>query len=152
MGAIHRIVIEVKTATGRDAGTKGRVFLGVCGREFRLRRTANDYRSGAETIFVLGEGATVSHPALNDPRHPQLDTDWAEKYPAYIRFEPLAAADRWKVRVVCVRVEGDLSLHDPSLIKEFGTRSSSASEGMWLGRDAGLFYFLNAGICGPNGT
>ncbi len=152
MGAIHRIIVQVKTASGRKTGTNGRVYLGVCSREFRLRKTASDFHSGGEPMFVLGEGANVSHPALNDPRHPQLDTNDAEKYPVYIRFEPLSASDNWKVRVVCVRVEGDLSLHDPDLIKEFGTPVSASSEGLWLGRNEGLFYYLKSGICGPDGA
>lgn len=146
------MIVQVKTAAGRGTGTDGRIYLGVCGREFRLQNAPADFHSGAEPLFVLGDGATVRHPDLNDPRHPQLDTDMAEKYPVYIRFEPVTASDDWKVRVVCVRVEGDLSLHDPDLIKEFGTPSILSADGLWLGRNAGLACFLKAGICGPDGA
>lgn len=132
MAAIDRIVVTVKTGTMSGAGTDGRVYLGACGREFRLASAADDFEIGSEKTFVLGKNANVTNPGLNDPRAPQLDTDDASNYPVYIRFEVKTKADRWNVHVVCVRVEPDSTIDmNPDDIHEFGTPMKNKS--LWMG-------------------
>jgi hypothetical protein len=106
MARITRIEVEINTG---KPGTNGGVWLGLCGREFRLNNPGvNDLKENSITTFILGDGSTVEYPAENDPRAPfQLWTEWMTafpNFPRYIRFRGGDAGSRWNIREVIVRV------------------------------------------------
>src|SRR5687768_13950122 len=93
---IDRIRIRILTDSAVFAGTDGNVYLSICGREFNLDTSSDDFEAGASTIYVLGQGANVLNPH-NDPRDPQLYVEAADRFPVYLRFAPRSSADRWKI-------------------------------------------------------
>src|SRR5690606_11669367 len=83
-----------------DNGTLGHVFLGICGREFRLNRLGkNDFKRNDVSQFVLGDASdrfSVANPDDNDPKSPfPIDTKYLMAYPIYLR---LAGANaHWRI-------------------------------------------------------
>ena len=88
MPAIEIIDIKIVTGNVSGAGTDGEVYLGICGREFRLDTSGDDFKRGANDIFRLGSNANIKNKERNDPRNPQHRTDDLDKFPVYIRLEP----------------------------------------------------------------
>lgn len=111
MANVNVLQVDVKTGNSeRSSGTDGRVFLGIGGREFCLvKDPKNDFQSGAEDTFILGEGTNIgTDPRDNDPRSPyQLVTETISKYPIYVRFEPTRYDDRWEIDEIKVTVNPD---------------------------------------------
>jgi hypothetical protein len=96
MSDITRIDVYVLTADEENADTRGRVYLGLAGREFRLStESGGELARGADFTYILGEGANVAHAHDVDPRYPQLDTDDLDRYPAYLRFQSEGTAPAW---------------------------------------------------------
>ena len=99
--------IEVSITTGSN-GTLGAVYLGICGREFRLNRLGqNDFMQNNVSQFVLGDAShafAVANPDDNDPKKPMpLDSGDMELFPMYLR---LAGANlHWEV------VAGTIQVH-----------------------------------------
>ena len=114
MAKITGILCQVVTGNISGAGTDGRVFLGICGREFRLDSSADDFERGSLREYVMGRGpiepppppqVRVRSPQENDPRVGfPLDTVNLSKSPVYIRFEPESAGDNWNVRFAAALV------------------------------------------------
>ena len=97
MAAITQIKAVIHTADISEANTDGGVFLGICGREFRLGRAdVDDFNRASHREYVLGAGANIEHAKDNDPTRPQLDTIETDRFPAYIRFEPDVATGNWE--------------------------------------------------------
>ena len=138
MAKINQISARIKTANrGQAAGTNGRVYLGIGGREFNLNLLGGpDFEPGMDQTFILGEGANIGPaPADNDPRSPQLVTEALDKYPTYVRFEPNAEDDRWAVEQINVTVNSGSA---PSF--------SALGQGsyIWLGNTSTKVLFFGA--------
>jgi hypothetical protein len=134
MAAIKQINARITTANKGHAGTGGRVYLGLGGREFKLASLGQyDFAPGQGQTFILGEGENMGYPH-NDPRSPQLDTESLNKYPMYIRFEPRVEDDLWGVDEISVTVNPG---SDPISFSGLGSGST-----LWLGNiSTKIFYF-----------
>ena len=72
--------IKLTVTTGeKDIDKNDRVYLGIGGREFRCRKDgdsdANPFHMKHQTAsLIFGVGSNVEDPAINDPRHPLIDT------------------------------------------------------------------------------
>lgn len=143
---ITGILCQVITSNVDNAGTDGRVFLGLGGREFRLDSKQDDYERGSWREYVMGEGGwsssggfppliPVQNPQWNDPRKDfPLDTVNLTKSPVYIRFEPSGDSPNWNVAWVAALVYG------PNFVAGFTPPVAFSS--LWLGDPMGEFLFL----------
>jgi hypothetical protein len=78
MAQITGVLCQLITGNISGAGTDGSIFLGLCGREFRLDSVRDDYERGSWREYILGAGPLepnlpppqirVTHPEQNDPR------------------------------------------------------------------------------------
>lgn len=97
MANINTIELSIQTANVDGAGTDGDIYLGFGGREFYVDSSANDFERGSSRTYRFGAGANVLHAGENDPRHPQLRSESADRFPVYIRFQPTNRTDNWKL-------------------------------------------------------
>lgn len=95
MPPIERIHLRLDTADTSGAKTDGHVYLGICGREFRVNSPENDFQQGASDSFRFGHLDNVENSAVNDPRAPQLFEEQADQFPVYLRFDPENRGDDW---------------------------------------------------------
>ena len=72
MAQIERIVLNVQTGKLSGAGTDGYVYLGVCGREFSINTTRDDFERESTRNYILGAGSNVTNSSFNDPRKQRL--------------------------------------------------------------------------------
>lgn len=107
MARIRSIHLQLNTLGVNDGGTDGDVYLGVCGREFYIDSTTNDFQSGASKAYIFGEGANILHADDNDPRTQGLDTEDVDRFPMYIRFQPKNRDDRWNLQRAQVSFNGN---------------------------------------------
>ncbi|MFG3259847.1 hypothetical protein [Streptomyces sp. NPDC048172] len=135
---ISTIKVNVWTSSTAGAGTNSSVSLGICGREFVLDTSGNDFEQGQEQSFVLGAGSNVLNAALNDPRKPQLDTNELGYYPVYLHFNSLDAKDTWCVEGVTVLVNPSSS---PLTYGNTAMLGGGDKE-LWMGADAGKTLYL----------
>ena len=71
MSAITQIKAVIHTGDRNDAGTNGSVYLGICGREFKLGRAdTNDFERSSHREYFFGNGSNVEEAKFNDPRDP----------------------------------------------------------------------------------
>ena len=138
MPQINIIELHLSTGSLSGAGTDGDVYLGLCGREFSIDSTSNDFERGSGRTYVLGEGANIRNAELNDPRRQQLFTENVSNFPVYIRFQPRSRGDNWQLQRADVRFNG--SLHIDWDTVPFVVNSEE--EGIWLGVRSGLFVHL----------
>ena len=97
MAQIESIHVNIETGDESGAGTDGSIYVGVCGREFHLDTSADDFEHGSSHEYVLGAGSDVVNPAVNDPRKQFLQTEDVESFPIYVRFEPNNSGDNWNL-------------------------------------------------------
>ena len=136
MSNIRQIKVNIVTSNVNGAGTDGNVFLGICGREFYLDSSRNDFERNSNFTYVLGVDSNITRKSENDPRSPQLHTEHLRNFPVYIRFEPLGgSASAWNLQYVRVEVGGI----------EYGINYPG---GLWLGDGAGKFCYLKEGLFG----
>lgn len=135
MANLTSIQVTVSTMDEEHAGVDGPVYLGICGREFSIDSSKNDFERGAGFTYRFGEGANVQRSDLNDPREPQLQNEAADRFPVYIRLEH--PTDHWKVQRVTV------SLNDELFPMWETIGHISARQGIWLGRRAGRVLYLS---------
>jgi len=132
---ITQIKVTIWTATGTNTGTSDNVFLGLGGREFRLKTEKTNFQSGQEDVFVLGIDSNVLNPDWNDPKKPKLTTEDIEAFPVYIRKAGTLKNnddDAWKVE----RVDVDVTYF------EYAFQRLKGSDDIWLSNTAGLVLFL----------
>ena len=118
--------IEVLIRTGAE-GTDATIYLGICGREFNLDTSDDNFKSGGTDLFVLGAGGNLLNAAFNDPQKPQLLTENLFIFPLWIRYAA-SPDDDWDLGDVQVTVNpGPLQLRFISALplplrmaKEFG--------------------------------
>jgi len=135
MAAITQIKVTLHTGDRNGAGTDGYVYLGVCGREFKLGRSdVDDNERATHRDYILGNGANVEQASLNDPRSPQLDTADADRYPAYIRFEPTGDSPDWDL-------DGVSAMITPGNAR-FERLGDGGGSHLWLGQNMGKFCYL----------
>ncbi len=134
---IQKISVDITTTYAEGASTRGAVFLGVAGREFRLDIGDHaDFEEGDDLTYVFGDGSNVLFPERNDPRvGVALSLEDAAKHPCYIRLDAQKAVDDWELASVRVRVvatEGSLEFQ--------GLQGSQ--ERLWLGPQSGMILHL----------
>jgi hypothetical protein len=95
MPQISKIALTINTGDVQGAGTDGDVYLGVCGREFRVDTGSEDFQRGSSKEYIFGDDANVLRPELNDPRDHLLFVENLARFPIYLRFQPTNRADHW---------------------------------------------------------
>lgn len=138
MPLIQSIQLHIQTGNLSGAGTDGDVYLGLCGREFSIDSTRDDFERGATRSYVLGDGANINNAAVNDPRSQRLFTENVSKFPVYIRFQPQTRTDNWQVQRADVRFEDALHIDWDTV----NFVSNDPAKGIWLGVRSGLFLHL----------
>ena len=145
MTDVTGILCQVITGIDDYAGTDGRVYLGIGGREFRLDSTEDDFNRGSDRMYVLGyvpeelspQMIPVVNADLNSPTVGfQLDTEYFGKSPTYIRFEPQGASPDWNIAAAVVRVY----VGEGRVVGGMTTEEGFAS--LWLGDASGKILFL----------
>jgi hypothetical protein len=145
MSSISGILCQIITGNVDGAGTDGRVYLGLGGREFRLDPTADDYEKHSWREYILGAAPNepqlaspqirVKYPDRNDPRQGlPLDTDNLNRTPAYLRFEPQGASDDWDLAFAAALVYGERFITAYTLPADF--------HNLWLGQATGKVVYL----------
>jgi hypothetical protein len=134
---VRKIIVELHTDSDEGASTKGQVFLGLGGREFRLDiKGHDDFDQNEEAIYELGEGSNVLNSARNDPRTGMPVTiEAVTTFPAYIRLAPRKDSDDWKLALVkVVAIGGDHEVRFAAL--------DATNEDLWLGPQSGNCLYL----------
>jgi len=135
MSAITQIKAVIHTGDRNSAGTDGSVYLGICGREFKLTRAdVDDFERSSHREYFLGNVSNVEQPKFNDPRSPQLDTTDTDRYPVYIRFEPKGDSPDWDF-------DGAVITITPGGTK-LGRMGDGGGAHLWLGQNMGKFCYL----------
>ena len=136
MPQIQSIQVNINTLDVDGAGTDGSVYLGVCGREFKLDTTADDFEQGSGRQYVLGDGADVVNKGRNDPRKQLLLTEHIAAFPVYLRFAGDDDEDHWGLARAIMTLNNDL-------LPMWDTQAwIPEDEGIWLGADCGNIAFL----------
>lgn len=135
MAAITRIDVRVKTGDRASAGTDGNVFVAVCGREFSIDSAVDDFERGGDRTYTLGAGANINHASYNDPASPfALDTGDADRFPAWLRFEPAGSGPNWDLEEVMVTLNPGTN--------QVQFQALGGNNHLWLGQDFGKYVFL----------
>lgn len=138
---VKHILVTLVTGNREGADTNGDVFLGLGGREFNLRRTADlgpDRRRGATEEYSLGVGANIANTARNDPRTDlKLKADQLEGlFPVFIRFKGQTDTDTWNLEAATVEVTSDLGTQK-------WRRMAGTADNLWLGTQFGNVCYLD---------
>jgi hypothetical protein len=135
MSAITQIKVTIHTGDRDDAGTDGTVYLGICGREFKLSRAnVDDFERASHRDYILGSSANVEQAALNNPASPQLDTVDADRFPSYIRFEPSGDGPNWNLDGAEVTITPGGA--------QYRRLGDGGGANLWLGQTMGKFCYL----------
>lgn len=134
---IQKIVVDLTTTFSEGASTRGAVYLGLGGREFRLDMAQHDdFEEGDDVTYVFGEESNVLFPERNDPRLGlPLSLEDVSRHPVYVRLEPQKKKDDWEMATVRVRV----SARDGKV--EFAALQGG-SDRLWLGSQSGTILHL----------
>jgi hypothetical protein len=173
MVLVNTIFLKLNTRPVNNAGTDGRVYLGIGGREFYVDTDTDfdedhdDFEAGSIRTYVFGEipdfhqtpldefqWAPANYPKDNDPRQPYpLDTDVMDKFPVYIRFEPAGSSPDWCLDFVQVRVNpvGDATTGTEDKRYEALRTTTEADIYLWLGQHIGKYLALSPVPPGPLG-
>lgn len=136
MPEVQSIHLNLQTGRMDGAGTDGNVYLGVCGREFYVDTTSDDFERGSTRNYIFGDGANVINKPPNDPRSQRLLTENVVRFPVYIRFQPESGSDNWNLQRAVVTFNGDL-------FPQWDTASFVRSDnGIWLGTRSGLYVHI----------
>ena len=138
MSSINSIQLHIQTGDLSGAGTDGDVYLGLCGREFSIDTTRDDFERGAARTYIVGEGANIQNAAVNDPRSQRLFTENVAKFPVYIRFQPRSRTDNRQLQRADVRFNDSIHIDWDTVNFVF----NDPAEGIWLGVRSGLFVHL----------
>ena len=108
MPQIETIALNLQTGDISGAGTDGDVYLGVCGREFSIDTTRDDFERGSSREYVLGDSSNVNNAAVNDPRKQRLFVENVDNFPVYVRFQPQTRSDNWQLQRATLWFNGRL--------------------------------------------
>ena len=147
MAKITGILCQIITGDVSGAGTDGRVYLGLGGREFCMNSSADDYERGSWREYVMGRGPVgpelpepqvrVLDPQQNDPRFGfKLDTVHLTQTPVYLRFEPTGSNANWNLASATALVYTG----DGEFFSAF--RLPDGFDDLWLGDDYGKSVHL----------
>jgi hypothetical protein len=136
MPQIATIHVQINTRDVSGAGTDGDVYLGVCGREFYLDTSHDDFERGSSREYVLGEGSNINNASTNDPRKQVLRTENVESLPVYLRFAPRTRSDNWSLQ------RAQVSFNDDFFPRWDTASFISQNEGIWLGTRSGLVVHI----------
>ena len=145
MAQIESIHVNIETGDESGAGTDGSIYVGVCGREFHLDTSADDFEHGSSHEYVLGAGSDIVNPAVNDPRKQSLQTEDVESFPIYVRFEPNNSGDNWNL------ARAEMSLNNDFFPRWVTETFISEAEGIWLGQRSGNVVHLRKHQDAPPG-
>ena len=147
MTKIKGIRCQVLTSPDEDSGTDGDIYLGICGREFHLDSSSDDFERNSWREYILGAPpagtggpssieAQVRDKDMNDPRIGlPLDTSNLGRSPVYIRFEPQTPdGDHWKLYFAAALV------YDTKFVT--GYTPPEGFDQLWLGHKAGKIVYL----------
>jgi hypothetical protein len=83
--------VRITTGKAGGAGTDGNVYIGMCGREFRIDSAIDDFERNTDNTYIFGAGSNVNNSFTNDPRslYP-VSVEDIEPFPAYIRFDGMS--------------------------------------------------------------
>jgi hypothetical protein len=112
MVEIKQIIVMIKTGDVGGAGTDGKVYLGIGGREFRVDKLGNQFQRNNLDTFTIGLGSDIENPdnvnSLPSPtgnkNAPNIEDVDIEFSPKYLRFNPNSDDDNWNVQHVQVEV------------------------------------------------
>ena len=145
MAQVTGILCQVITGNVDGAGTDGRVYLGLGGREFRMDSGGDDYERGSWREYIMGHGPVepdlpspqvrVLNGQQNDPRVgmpiKKLNT------PVYIRFEPAGGNPNWNLAFVAVLV------YAPQFAVAYAPPEPNNFDSLWLGEKYGKVLYLS---------
>ena len=143
MAQIESIQVSIETGDESGAGTDGSIYVGVCGREFHLDTSADDFERGSSHLYVLGDGSDVVNPAVNDPRKQFMQTEDVESFPIYVRFEPNDSGDNWNL------ARAEMSFNNDLFPRWETTTFVSITDGIWLGQRSGNVVHLRKHLDAP---
>lgn len=136
MTLITSIQFQLITGSMSGAGTDGDVYLSVCGREFYVDTSADDFERGSSRLYVFGDGANVNNPPTNDPRQHNLHIENVNNFPVYLRFQPRSRTDNWNVQ------RAEVSFNQ-NIFPRWDTASFiSQREGIWMGTRSSMFLHI----------
>jgi PLAT/LH2 domain len=145
MTQIVQIKVEIKTGNESTAGTNGKVFLGIGGREFRLDKPGNQFQKNhTDTFTINSTNSDIENPERNslpnigNANSPRIENKVGItfNFPVYLRFDPNDNDDDWNIERVKVRVIGGLNstfIYPNDILKDGN---------IWLGNKSGLFLGL----------
>jgi hypothetical protein len=144
MAQVTGILCQVITGNVSGAGTDGRVYLGLGGREFRMDTNADDYERGSWREYIMGEPnipqphTHVLNGPRNDPRDMGFPIDRANlsKTPVYIRFEPSGSSPDWNLAFVAALV------YAPQFAVAYAPPDPNNFHSLWLGDSYGKVLYL----------
>ena len=149
MTHLGKITVIIKTANVSDAGTNGRVYLGIGRREFRLDKPGNQLEPGSTDTFVIGAGGNINNPNNAndlplgaDLNAPEIQYNIIDNNPIYIRFEPENNNDNWNVESVHLTAQQYEGGNTPGDTSEYTDAFSENDNRIWLGRNTGLIMGL----------
>ena len=134
---IQKISVDITTTFAKGASTKGAVFLGLGGREFRLDIGDHpDFEEGDDVTYVFGDESNVMFPDRNDPRTGMpLALEDALGHPVYVRLEPHRTADDWELASIRVRVTASEGAAEFAALQ-------GPTDRIWLGQQSGTILSL----------
>jgi len=133
MANIDKITVVILTGGLFGAGTDGDVYLGICGREFYLDTSNDDFQRNSSREYVLGQGANTLNADKNDPRKPVILVEEIDQFPVYIRFNPQSRNDNWNLARVSIFINGSTFNMFDSLLQVEG--------GIWMGTQSSLVFY-----------
>ncbi|TCJ89954.1 hypothetical protein [Nocardia alba] len=169
MTQISGFECRIVTSDVDGAGTNGRVYLGLAGREFGVNSRLDDFERGSDLSYVFGLapvkqldqgiqwenrirawdkyvfGSIAEHG--NDPRVGfTLDTTNLSQSPVYIRFETAGSNPSWNLADVWVLVytgtDRDYTLQGDHFTVAALFRKPEGLKNLWLGDNYGKMLFL----------
>ena len=145
MTLITSIQLQLNTGSMDGAGTDGDVYLGVCGREFYVDSSANDFERGSSRLYIFGDGANVINPPNNDPRKQFLHIENVGNFPVYLRFQPRSRTDNWNIQ------RAEMSFNGNFFPRWDTVSFVSQREGIWMGIRSSLFLHIPPHLDGGPG-
>ena len=130
------ITAVFETADLPHAATKGDVFLGLGGREFRCITSGNNFQQGATDTFVFGQSANVLNPDRNNPAAPQLALNSVSRFPVYVRFDQ-GNKKPWRFSRLTIKLTVAPGPQPPAY-----TSTLHHPGGLSLGTDSGSMVYL----------
>lgn len=138
MAFTNKIRVLIKTADVENAGTNGKVYIGVAGREYHLDTDPHDnFEQDSLDLFIIGMDSNLSR---EDYQITDEGITYMSSFPVYVRLEPSGGNADWAVEFVAVESMGtqgwghDMRNHDGDIAYS------------WLGREHGLYIYLREDV------